>query len=257
MSTYETLRVRHDENVCVVQLYRPAARNAIDARMIAELTAVLVACETSNVSVVVLEGMPEVFCFGADFNSVSDHVVEGRSDEFSATALYDVWAKLASGPFVAVAHVRGAVNAGGNGFVAACDIVIADSSATFSLSELLFGLYPACVMPFLVRRIGLQRANYMAISTQPVTAKEACQWGLVDRVADSSEAELQRHLRRLRRLPRESVASYKRYLSSLPGLIEDARAAAIENNHSMHALPGVIEGIVRYAQTGQFPWEMK
>src|SRR5262249_40217799 len=129
--------------------------------------------------------------------------------------------------------------------------------AGFSLSELLFGLYPACVMPFLVRRIGVQRANYLAISTQPITAKEAAEWGLVDRLADSSDAELQRHLRRLRRLPRESVAAYKRYLSGLPGLIENARAAAIENNRSMHTLPGVIEGIVRYAQTGQFPWEAK
>ena len=255
MSTYETLRIRHDENVCVVQLHRPEARNAIDARMIAEFAAVLAACENSSVSVIVLEGLPDVFCIGADFNSVSDHAIAGRSDESSAAALYDVWAKLASGPFVTIAHVRGAVNAGGNGFVAACDIVIADSSASFSLSELLFGLYPACVMPFLVRRIGLQRANYMAISTQPITAKQACEWALVDRIADEGDAELQRHLRRLRRLPRESVASYKRYLSSLPGLIENARAAAIENNRNMHTLPGVIEGIVRYAQTGQFPWE--
>jgi polyketide biosynthesis enoyl-CoA hydratase PksH len=255
MSQYETLRVRHDDNICVAQLYRPTARNAINARMIAEFATLLAACESSDVSVIVLEGLPDVFCFGADFNSVSDHAMAGRSDESSAAALYDIWTKLASGPFVTIAHVRGAVNAGGNGFVAACDIAIADSSASFSLSELLFGLYPACVMPFLVRRIGLQRANYMAISTQPIAAQEACEWGLVDRIGDSGEAELQRHLRRLRRLSRDSIASYKRYLSSLPCLIESARAAAIENNRSMHTLPGVIEGIVRYAQNGQFPWE--
>lgn len=255
MSDYETIRVRHDDNVCFVQLYRPAARNAITAQMVGECAAVLAQCAATNVSVVVLEGLPDVFCFGADFASVSDHAVSGRDDASTAAALYDVWATLAGGPFVSVAHVQGSVNAGGNGFVAACDIVIAAPAARFSLSELLFGLYPACVMPFLVRRIGLQRANYLAISTQPITAKEAGEWGLVDRVAEASTAELQRHLRRLRRLPRASVAQYKRYLADLPALIGPARTAAIENNRSMHHIPGVIEGIVRYAQTGQFPWE--
>nr|WP_269820011.1 enoyl-CoA hydratase-related protein [Bacillus velezensis] len=42
----------------------------------------------------------------------------------------------------------GVANAGGIGFVAASDIVIADDTAVFSLSELLFGLFPAMVLPF-------------------------------------------------------------------------------------------------------------
>lgn len=255
MSAYEAIRVRRDDNVCFVQLHRPAARNAINARMVAECADVLADCEAEDVSVVVLEGLPDVFCFGSDFDSVSENVVSGRDDASTAAALYDVWAKLANGPFATVAHVQGSVNAGGNGFVAACDIAIAAPTARFGLSELLFGLYPACVLPFLVRRIGVQRANYLAISTQPITAQEARDWGLVDRVAEASDAEVQRHLRRLRRLRRESVVQYKRYLASLPVPIEIARAAAIEHNRSMHALPGVIDGIVRYARTGRLPWE--
>lgn len=252
---YDTIRVRFDGEVCFLQLHRPQARNAINAQMVAECGRTLAACEASGISVVVIEGLPDDFCFGADFGGLHDDVVEGREDANGAAALYDLWTKLSTGPFVTVAHVRGVVTAGGNGFVAACDIVIADAGARFGLSELLFGLYPACVMPFLVRRIGLQRAHYLTISTQQIGAAEAARWGLVDQVGEPSEADLQRHLRRLRLLPRASVAQYKRYVSQLPGTIADSRAAAIENNRSMHLIPGVIDGIMRYAQTGRLPWQ--
>jgi len=53
---------------------------------------------------------------------------------------------------VVIAKVEGKVNAGGVGLVAASDIVVAHTQATFGLSEALFGLLPACVMPFLIRK---------------------------------------------------------------------------------------------------------
>jgi len=62
-----------------------------------------------------------------------------------------LWLRLATVRTVTISHVRGKANAGGIGFVAASDIVLADETAQFSLSELLFGLYPACVLPFLIR----------------------------------------------------------------------------------------------------------
>lgn len=255
LTALETVRVRIDAGVCFLQLHRPEARNAINARMVADCTRVLDACEAEGLGVVVIEGLPDVFCFGADFGGLRDQVVEGEDDGGAgAAAMYALWTRLAQGPFISVAHVRGSVNAGGNGFVAACDIAIADPEARFGLSELLFGLYPACVLPFLIRRIGLQRAHYLTVSTQPIGAAEACLWGLVDRVADPSDAEVQRHLRRLRLLPPASVAAYKGYLARLSGTIDAARADAVGHNRSMHALPGVIEGIVRYAETGRFPW---
>ena len=95
---------------------------------------------------------------------------------------------------MSIAHVRGKANAGGIGFVAACDIVLADSAAVFSLSELLFGLMPACVLPFLVRRIGFAKANAMTLSTQPVGVQVAREWGLVDAFEENSDNLLRKHL---------------------------------------------------------------
>lgn len=255
LNDLQTVRVRFDGSVCHLQLYRPDARNTINGRMISDCRSVLAACEARDIRVVVLEGLPNVFCFGADFGAIRTHVIEGDAEESDASQLYDLWNTLATGPFVSVAYVQGSVNAGGNGFVAACDIVIAEPTVRFSLSELLFGLFPACVLPFLVRRVGTQRAHYMTMSTLPIGAEEACRWGLVDCICAPGEPVLHRHLQRLRRLRRDSVLMYKRYMARLPSTLAEARDRAITNNREMHEIPGVIEGIVRYVEAGRLPWE--
>ncbi len=263
--TYRTIRVRSDGAVSHLQIHRPEANNTINSELIAECCDALTAIER-DATVLVLEGLPEVFCFGADFSGIRDAYVASEAPvdteaeaEAEATAgaaeLYDLWQRIATGPFISIAHVRGQANAGGVGFVAACDIVIADQTARFSLSELLFGLYPACVLPFLARRIGLQRANYMTVTTQPIDVEQAASWGLVDAWHTKSEGLLHRQLLRLRRLSRLSVAHYKSYVGKLGASLGATRSLAIQNNESMNQLPGVAEGIARYVETGRFPWE--
>jgi enoyl-CoA hydratase/carnithine racemase len=148
---YQTIKVRFEDPVCFLQFYRPEANNTINYRLIDECREVLERCEDS-ITIVVLEGLPEVFCFGADFAGIQQQVSGEQPLHNNPEPMYDLWMKLASGPFITISHVRGKANAGGVGFVAASDIVLADSKAQFSLSELLFGLFPACVLPFLIRR---------------------------------------------------------------------------------------------------------
>ncbi|HEY6924331.1 MAG TPA: enoyl-CoA hydratase/isomerase, partial [Steroidobacteraceae bacterium] len=172
-------------------------------------------------------------------------------------ALYALWAHLATGPFVVVAHVRGRTHAGGVGFVAASDIVIADKTAVFSLSELLFGLMPACVMPFLVRRVGWQRAHYMTLTTQAITVSQATSWGLVDAYDTDSGALLRKHLTRLRLLSRTAVARYKRFAGRLTGSIEADCGIALAANREVFSDKANLAGIARYVETGVFPWEQR
>src|SRR5258707_11653825 len=176
---YQTIQVRIQEPICFIQFDRPDKNNTISAQLIDECHQALALCEKS-ITLIVLEGTPEVFCFGADLQGLNEGVATGRSTDQDPQPLYDLWERLAMGPYVTIAHVRGKANAGGVGFVAASDIVLADETAQFGLSELMFGLYPACVLPFLIRRIGFQKANYLTLMTQPISAKQACEWGLVD-----------------------------------------------------------------------------
>lgn len=252
----QTLKVERRDGVCRIAFDRPEADNAIDRRTVDELAAVLERCSPepapgeAPTSVVVLEGNAKAFCAGGDFRAVAEAGSAGEPD-----ALYDIWLRMSQGPCVTVSLVRGRANAGGVGFAAAADIVIAGPDATFSLSELLFGLYPACVLPFLIRRIGRQRAHYMTLMTKPVGAVQAQDWGLVDVLADDPEAELARHLARLRLLKGSAIARYKRYAAGLAGEPSVDRDAALAANRAIFSDPDVVAGIRRYVTEMKFPWE--
>lgn len=250
---YETVRVRFENEICFLQIDRPDADNTIDRRLVEECTEVVRLCE-DRAKVLVLEGLPEVFCWGADFRDIRAEA-GGEHDQSHAEALYDLWLSLALGPFVSVAHVRGKVNAGGLGFVAACDIVLCEDRSVFSLSELLFGLMPACVMPFLIRKVGPARANFVTLTTQPFGAGQAVAWGLVDASAENSGNLLRRHLLRLRYLPKTGVARYKKYLRDLDDVLLPSRDKAVDANREVFSDEENLRKIARYVSTGQFPWE--
>ncbi len=254
--TAETLKVTYRDGLCRILLNRPEVGNAINGQMVQELSAVLAqcsredACDGKPVTIVVLEGGEDVFCAGGDFEAVAENGTAGDPGP-----LYDIWLQLASGPFISVSVVRGRVNAGGVGFVAASDIVIAEEAATFGVSELLFGIYPACVLPFLIRRIGRQRAHYMTLMTKSVSATDAHGAGLVDVMTENAELALRQHLARLRHLTRPAIASYKTYLSGCSGEPMKDRSAALEANRTMFSDPQVLNGIRRYVEDLKFPWE--
>ncbi len=255
MERFQTIEVRSEDALYRIRFNRPEARNTINDRLIEECHQALDEAE-SNATVVILEGSPEIFCFGADFQGMQAAAAAGNGPkESNPEPLYALWQRLATGPFATVAHVRGLANAGGIGFVAACDVVVADVGARFSLSELLFGLLPACVLPFLIRRIGHQRAHYLTLMTQPISAEQALQWGLADAIGPDSEAILRKHLLRLRRLSKPALTRYKNYQSDLSGFLTTWKPQAIAANQAVFADRRNMEGILRYVETGKFPWE--
>ena len=242
----------HD--ICWLQFHRPEAKNTINDQLVEECRQVVEACH-QQAKVIVLEGLPEVFCFGADFGSMAEQVASGAASASGPEPMYDLWMELATGPFVTVAHVRGQANAGGIGFVAACDLVLADGTAKFSLSELLFGLMPACVLPFLIRRMGFQKAHALTLMTKPIAAEEAYRVGLVDSFAENSESLLRQHLLRFRRLNKTAIQRYKRYMNQLDGSLQTAKPKALAANLEVFTDKDNLTKIARYVETGQFPWE--
>jgi len=251
---YETIKVQFQEAVCLVQIDRPEANNTINNRLVAECHDVLRICE-EEATVVVLSGSPEVFCFGADFKAIAGGSTAASEQEELPGPLYDLWLRMATGPYITISHVRGKANAGGVGFVAASDIVLADESAQFSLSELLFGLYPACVLPFLIRRIGFQKAHYLTLMAQPIPAKQAFEWGLVDAFEPQSDGLLRRHLQRLRRLSKPAIRRYKTYMNRISGPLQELRSPAVAANREIFSDADNLHAITRYVDEGLFPWE--
>jgi polyketide biosynthesis enoyl-CoA hydratase PksH len=120
---------------------------------------------------------------------------------------------------------------------------------------MLFGLLPACVMPFLIRRVGFQRAQYLTLTTQPVDVATAHAWGLVDAHDARSDLLLRRHLQRLRRLSKKAIRRYKNYARDLSHELVSAKAAAADMNRIVFSDEENIRAIARYTREGVFPWE--
>ena len=68
--------------------------------------------------------------------------------------------------------------------MAACDIVVAAASTRFQFSEVRLGIVPAVISPFCIRRLGEMKAMRLFLTGEPIDAKTALDYGLVDVVAD-------------------------------------------------------------------------
>lgn len=250
-----TISVKLDREVCFVKFNRPDSKNAINEIMIDELGKVFEMYEKSC-KVVVLEGNDDHFCFGADLNLISKDVADKKQNKQNPGRLYDLWNQMAHMSCVIISHVKGAVNAGGMGFISASDMVIAGTKATFGLSELLFGLMPAMVLPFLIRKVGFSKANYLTLTTRPIDGKTAYEWGVADICCEQSDIVLRQHVARTVRIPKSGIARYKEYINKISGISESIREKAIEANLKVFSDPINLERIYKFTEEGIYPWRI-
>ena len=251
---YETILVEKILGGITVKFNRLERQNTINVALIKELNHVLsIAQEDSDCRVVVLEGQQGVFCTGMDFSEVA----KGGSDEFSTSGYMETIKGFASSPKVIISSVDGRVMAGGVGIVAASDLVIATPRSQFSLSEILWGLLPACVIPYLIRRVGFQKAYSMTLTTQPISAKEAHASHLVDEISETPEDNIRKLLLRLRRLEESDIANMKRYFRKMWMIDEEMEETAVAEISRLVSAPKVTENIRNFVEHQKFPWENK
>jgi 3-carboxymethyl-3-hydroxy-acyl-[acp] dehydratase len=103
--------------------------------------------------------------------------------------------------------------------------------------------------------MGFAKANYMTLMTEPLSARCAQDWGLVDDYSADSQNLLRKKLLRLRRLSKTGVRRYKRYLNALNDSLAASKPKAVEANMEVFSDQDNLQKIARYVTTGQFPWE--
>jgi len=151
--------------------------------------------------------------------------------------------------------VEGQVMAGGIGIVAASDLVLANSSSTFSLTEALWGLLPSMVLPYLIRRVGYQTSYHMTLTAETFNTQEAEKVHLVDIAAKNVERSLSRLLQRLTRLQAETIVDLKRYFNQLVPITIKQANIAIQETARLSMQPRVMENIINFVRHQRFPWE--
>jgi len=206
--------------VLFVTLNDPARRNALSESMLSGLGAELArAEEDETIRAFVLRGAGGVFCAGGDFTTfktLMGTATSGAAPDPIARnnrAFGALLTRLVDLPVPTIAVVVGAAAGGGTGLAAACDVVLAHSSATFATPETGLGIPPAQIAPFVASRIGRQRATRLLCEGRRVDAQEAKHIGLADIVAEDIDAALLEQIRRFDRAEPAAVRSTKRILA--------------------------------------------
>lgn len=178
-----------ERGVASVVLNRPEVNNAYDDGLIGGLLAALDALgRAEGLRAVVVRGNGRHFQVGADLKWIDR--VRTSSPEANLVAsrnTAEAVARLNRVPVPTVALVQGGCFGGGTGIVAACDIVIAADTATFSIAEVRWGLTAAIIVPQLVDAIGVRQVRRYALTGERFGAQEARHIGLVHEVVPLSE----------------------------------------------------------------------
>ncbi len=252
-NTYSTIFVNQQRETVFIQLNRVEKNNSINAEMIYELSNIFESIEKKpEIKIVVLKGNKNAFCTGMDFEAMTYQEPE---DLLQPDQYYDFLIAMSKSSKVIISEVEGKVNAGGMGFIAASDIVIANPSAIFGLSEALFGLLPVCVMPFLIQRIGLQKSKWLTLTTQGISAKRAFEIGLVDEITDKTQDQLRKNILRISKLDTNTIHDVKLYTTKLWSIKEETRSLAINKLQSLVESDIVKKNVTNFIKKGEFPWE--
>lgn len=255
--SYETLRVSRGGPAIEISIHRPDQRNSINEALLTEIGQALDEAEADAQNrVIVLSGSgnDKVFCTGMDFDALAK-APAGATPGSDAAPYMALLKRFTQIPRVVIAKVEGTVMAGGVGLVAASDLVYANPKATFTLSEALWGLLPAMVTPFLIRRVGFQKAYAMTMTTRAFTATEALGMGLVDAVADDPGREVQATIRRVGRLVPQTIGDMKAFFRKMWVVTEAMEQTAVEELQRLMREPRVQKNIRDYVELGKLPWE--
>ena len=187
----ETVELRTDKEhpqICVLTLNRPRARNAIDDQMRADLrTAVDYVTADSSIRGLVLTGAGTAFCAGGDIGGMQQRLDQGaRAGELGwrrQREFHETLSKLCHLDRPTVAAVNGPALGLGLDLALNCDFLFLAETATVASSFVRRGLVPDGGGTYLLpRRVGLAKAKELIFSGREVTAAEAHQIGLADRV---------------------------------------------------------------------------
>jgi enoyl-CoA hydratase/carnithine racemase len=183
----------HSGGVATLTLNRPERFNPLSTEMIAVLQAELdsIAAD-SSVRVIILAAQGRGFSAGHDLKEMRAHA----GDKVWKQKLFDDCSRmmmtLTQLPQPVIARVHAIATAAGCQLVSMCDLAVAADTAKFAMPGVNIGVFCSTPAVGVARNIGRKRAMEMLITGEPIDAKTALSWGLVNRVvpAEKLDAEV-------------------------------------------------------------------
>jgi methylglutaconyl-CoA hydratase len=255
---YPTLTYQSDSSIATIALTVPEKRNAISARMIADLLGALQQAETDSANVVILTGSGKAFCAGMDLDELQNLARQSLPKNLedarrTAKLLY----RLYSFPKPVIAAVNGAAIAGGCGIATLVDFTIAVPEAKFGYTEVKLGFMPALVSVFLRRRIADRHVRDLLLTGRIIDAAEAFRMGLVSEIVpqESLMARAREIANQLLAASPSAVAMTKKLLLSFDEVaIRTELESAIDASADIRQTPDFKEGVASFLEKRAPKW---
>jgi 2-(1,2-epoxy-1,2-dihydrophenyl)acetyl-CoA isomerase len=258
MPDLQTVNLRRDGAAATIELNRPEALNAWNGQLGRDLLAAIQeVAEDDGVRAVVVTGAGRAFSSGADLKDLSgreQRTPDGHVDVRSVLTerYHPIITRIRTMPKPVVAAVNGPAVGIGMSLALAADLVVAADSAYFLLAFVNIGLVPDGGSSLLVpSRVGFARAAEMAMLGERVTAPQALEWGLINRVFPATTfAEDVAALRdRMAAGPTRSYAGTKRQLNSwLYARMEEQLELEADIQQEMAGSPDFYEGVAAFVE---------
>ncbi|MFI0395872.1 crotonase/enoyl-CoA hydratase family protein [Paracoccus jiaweipingae] len=214
---FETIRIKADDRgVATLWLARADKHNALSAQMLAELTkAAGQLGRDPAVRVVVLAAEGSSFCAGGDLGWMRQQMdADAATRRAGARQLAQMLNALNLLPKPLIGRVQGNAFGGGIGMMSVCDVAIGADSARFGLTETRLGLIPATIGPYVLARMGEDKARRVFMSARLFDAEEAHALNLLARVVAPAD------------LDAAIAAEVAPYLQCAPGAVAAAKRLA-------------------------------
>lgn len=214
---FETLRIETDpRGVATLWLARGDKHNAMSGKMIEELAeAAQFLGDSETIRVVILAAEGRSFCAGGDLRWMQDQMRANSNERRrEARKLAGALNALNLLPKPLIGRVHGNAFGGGIGLMSVCDVAIGVAGGRFGLTEVKLGLIPATISPYVLARMGEDKARRVFMSARLFDATEAERLNLLAHVVeiDALDAAVE--------------AEVAPYLSAAPGAVAAAKRLA-------------------------------
>ena len=221
--------------VLTLTLNRPEVHNAFGEQLIAEMAAVLQRSgEDPAVRMLIITGAGKSFSAGADIGWMRNMIAaSAEENEQDALRLAQMLRRLNYHSKPTIARVNGPAYGGGVGLVACCDLVIAADNCQFALTEVLLGLVPAVISPYVIRRIGERNARRYFLNAERFDAQKARDIGLLQEVvaAEGLDAAVDRQIDQVLRAGPHAVRHSKKLVFQMAN-IDSTRQRQVDQDNA-------------------------
>ena len=187
MTSYQHVLVKDETGITTITLNRPEKRNALAYDVLVELTEAFREVGRSDARGVILAANGPVFSAGHNFADLKGATLSSARDLLIVCT--EMMNAIQQIPQPVCAKVHALATAAGCQLVASCDLAVASDNATFAIPGGKGGLFCHTPLVAVARNVGRKRALELAMTGDPIDARTAAEWGLINKAVPADKLD--------------------------------------------------------------------